>query len=62
MANNVIIDLNAREDSNGKTYFIGRLEAPVLIDCSKGVAFLIFISEKGAESLQIAPMNKKDND
>jgi hypothetical protein len=32
----------------------------LFIDCSKGAAFLVFVSERGAEQLQIALMDKKD--
>lgn len=58
---NLVIDLKARKDVDGKTFYVGKLEAPVLIDCSEGASFLIFISDKGEEQLQIAPMDNKEN-
>jgi hypothetical protein len=59
---NLTIDLKARKDVDGQTFYVGKLETPVLIDCMKGVVFLVFVSDKGEEQLQIAPMDKKDRD
>jgi hypothetical protein len=33
-----------------------------MIDCREGVVFLVFVSDKGEEQLQIASMDKKDED
>lgn len=61
MANkNVTIDLKARKDMDGETFYVGKLKAPVLIDCSMGAVFLIFVSDKGGEQLQIALMDNKE--
>lgn len=57
---NLTIDLKARQDKDKMTYYVGKIEAPVLIDCSKGVVFLIFVSDQGDEQLQIALMDNKD--
>jgi len=62
MANNISINLKARTDKDGQTFYVGKIEAPVLIDCKKGAVFLIFVSDKGEEQLQIALMDKKDLD
>ncbi len=62
MTTNLVIELEARIDNNGKTYYIGKIKAPALIDLSAGCSFLIFTSEIGAEVLQIAPMNNKNNE
>jgi len=63
MANkNLVIDLKARKDIDQKTFYIGKLKAPVSIDCSEGVVFLVFVSDTGEEEIQIAPMDKKDED
>ena len=60
MANhNLVIDLKSRTDKAGKTYYVGKLEGPFLIDCKDGAVFLLFTSDKGAEQLQIAPMDEK---
>lgn len=58
---NVIIDLKSRKDKDGATFYVGKIESPVLIDCSKGVVFLVFVSDKGEEQLQIAPMDDKNS-
>ena len=60
--NNITIDLKARLDKDGQTFYVGKIEAPVLSDCAKGAVFLIFIADKGAEQMQIALLNKKDED
>lgn len=57
---NLTIDLRPRTDSQKNIFYVGKLEAPVLIDCSKGVTFLIFVSEDGSQQLQITSMDKKE--
>lgn len=57
---NVTIDLKARKDKDGMIFYVGKLKAPVLIDCSQGAVFLVFISDHGDEQLQIALMDNKD--
>lgn len=59
---NLTIDLKARKDIDGQVFYVGKIEAPVLIDCSEGAVFLVFVSDKGEEQLQIAPMDKKGDD
>ncbi len=59
---NLIIDLKAREDKDGKIFYVGKLKAPVAINCAKGAVFLVFISDHGGEQIQIALMNNKDDD
>lgn len=58
---NVTIDLKSRKDKDGRTFYVGKIKAPVLIDCSHGAVFLIFISDQGEETLQIALMDSKDD-
>ena len=58
---NITIDLKARKDVDGQTFYVGKVEAPVLIDCSEGAVFLIFVSDHGEEHLQIACMDKKES-
>jgi hypothetical protein len=41
---------------------VGKIKAPVLIDCSMGAVFLIFVSDQGEEQMQIALMDQKDSD
>jgi hypothetical protein len=59
---NLMIDLKAKKDIDKKTFYVGKLKFPGTIDCSKGVAFLIFISDVGEEQLQIAPIDTRDED
>jgi len=58
---NLSLELKARLDSSNKVYYVAKLKAPVLIDAKNGITFLVFISETGEESLQIASMDNKDN-
>lgn len=57
---NVTIDLKARKDKDGMIFYVGKLKAPVLIDCSQGAVFLVFVSDQGDEQLQIALMDNKE--
>jgi len=60
---NLVIDLQPRVDKNGKTYHIGKLRVPALIDCKEGVVFLVYTSEPNCEQIQIAGMdNANDRD
>ena len=59
---NLVIDLKARKDVDGNTYFIGKLKSPILIDCKQGAVFLVFVSDPDNEALQIACMDNKEND
>lgn len=55
------IPLEKKTDANGGIYYLGRLKAPVSINCSEGVALLIFTSEEGNEELQISHITKPKN-
>jgi hypothetical protein len=59
--NNVVVDLKLRTDRDGRNFYVGKIEAPVLIDCRDGATFLIFVSDFGEEQMQIALMDSKDN-
>jgi hypothetical protein len=59
---NLTIDLKARKDVDGQTFYVGKLKCPIMIDASEGVVFLVFVSDKGEEQLQIATMDKKEDD
>lgn len=59
---NITIDLKSRKDVDGQVFYVGKVKAPVLIDCSEGAVFLVFVSDKGDEQLQIALMDEKEND
>lgn len=55
------IELNPREDKNKNIFYLGKLEAPIQLDFTHGVAFFIFISESGAEEIQISPLDRLHN-
>lgn len=55
MKDNLAIDLQIKSDERGGNYYIGKLSSPIEIDCSRGVAFFIFIADPDQEQLQIAP-------
>jgi len=38
------------------------VKAPVLVDCREGAVFLVFVSDKGEEQLQIALMDNKEDE
>lgn len=59
---NLTIDLKARKDKDGMIFYVGKIKAPVMVDCTNGVVFLIFVSDQGDEQLQIAPMDIKEVD
>lgn len=58
---NIIIDLKAKKDVDNRVFYVGKIKAPVLIDCSEGAVFLLFVSDKGEEQLQIALMDNMEN-
>ena len=59
---NVTVDLKGRLDKDKRVFYVGKIKAPVSIDCSQGVVFLVFVSDQGDERLQIAPMDNKEID
>jgi hypothetical protein len=59
---NLTVDLKARKDVDGQTFYVGKLQFPGNISCLDGVVFLVFTSDTGEEQLQIAIMDKKDKD
>jgi len=58
--NNLTLDLRPKQDKDGNTFYVGKIKAPILIDASKGIVFLIFTSEEGSEQMQIAHMIEHD--
>jgi len=50
------------KDKNGKTFYVGRMKAPVSLNLKDGVAFLVFTSEEGCEELQIANHSTKEKE
>jgi len=59
---NLILDLKARKDQNGSTFYVGKLEFPGTLNFKDGVTFLIFIDEKGNEQMHITKMDKEKYD
>lgn len=59
---NITLDLKPRKDKDGMTFYVAKVKAPVMIDCSQGVVFLVFTADPGDEQLQIAQMDNKETD
>lgn len=57
---NLCVDLNAKKDKNGNTFYVGKLAFPGTVTFKDGVVFLVFINENGSEQLQIASMDEKE--
>lgn len=55
---NLCVDLQARKDVDGNVFYVGKLKFDGTINCKDGIAFLIFVSDKGNEELQISSMDK----
>jgi len=58
---NLKVDLYPRKDIDGNTYYVGKLRFNGNITFKDGMTFLIFVSDKGNEQLQLAPMDSKDD-
>lgn len=56
------LELHARTDSRGRKFHVAKLRAPISLDATNGISFLIFTSESGEEELQIAPFSVKEKD
>ena len=55
---NLSLDLKAKLDSHNRTFYVAKLKGPFTIDCTDGIAIIVFISEEGVEQVQIAPMDQ----
>lgn len=42
-----------------KKFYIGKLKADAIIDCSKGAVFLVFLADEGEEELQIGTIDQE---
>jgi hypothetical protein len=58
---NLKVELYPRKDIDGNTYYVGKLRFNGNITFKDGMTFLIFVSDKGNEQLQLAPMDSKDD-
>ncbi len=58
---NLKVDLYPRKDIDGNTYYVGKLRFNGNITFKDGMTFLVFVSDKGNEQLQLAPMDSKDD-
>jgi hypothetical protein len=62
MSDKLKIELEKCFDRNKNPYYIGKLRAPIQIDCSAdGICFIVFISSEGNEELHISSISKKYN-
>jgi len=59
MSDKLNIELERRTDSDGNTYYLGRIKGPFLIDAKDGIVFLVFTSAIDQEQLQLCPMTTK---
>jgi hypothetical protein len=59
MSEKLCLDLEKRVDEYGKIFYITKLKAPITIEAKDGLCILVFISEEGAEQLQICNMSSK---
>lgn len=50
------LPLEERVDSDGRTYYIAKLKAPISIDCHNGICILIFNSIKDEAEIQIVSL------
>jgi hypothetical protein len=60
MSHNLSIPLKTKLDRDGRKYLVGKLKAPITIDCSEGICLICFVSEEGAEELQLCSINNKE--
>ncbi len=58
---NLKIDLYPRKDIDNNVYYVGKLKLKGNVSFEDGVTFLVFLSDKGNEQLQLAPMDSKDD-
>ncbi len=58
---NLKIDLYPRKDVDNNVYYVGKLKLKGNVNFEDGVTFLVFVSDKGNEQLQLAPMDSKDD-
>lgn len=61
-AGNLKVPLFSKKDSNGNTYYIGKLQFPGNINCTDGINLLIFTSSEGDEELQISGASEKQKE
>lgn len=58
---NLCLDLKSKTDVDGRTFYVAKLKFPGHLDCRNGATFLVFVSDKGEEELQIACMDEKSD-
>jgi hypothetical protein len=65
--NNISIDneakghiyLREKTDKDGNPFFIGKLQIPCTLEFDKGIVFMVFVSDKGEEEIQFAPLDPR---
>lgn len=61
-SNNLKVTLKSRTDKDKRTFYVGKVKFPGMIDATKGLTFLVFTSDEGEEELQITEMSDKNVD
>lgn len=51
------IALTKKEDSNGETFYMGKIQFNGSLDLDAGQSFFIFTSEEGVEEIQVGPLD-----
>ena len=59
---NLKVNLYKQKDKHGSLFYVGKLKAPMNINCKDGICFIIFVSDDGNEEIQICQMENKPND
>lgn len=55
----LVVDLNRLQDQHDYDYFVGKLQFPGTLNFEMGASFMIFVSERDRETLQISPIDHR---
>jgi len=60
VTNNLCVELEPRFDKLENIYYLGKICYPGVIDLSKGLSIIVFLSESGSEQLQLCCNNTEN--